>query len=91
MNIKITGSGSYIPTEKVTNLDFAKHSFLNEDGSVFPYSNEVVAEKFLEAAESSKPKLRYPVGKDAVRTAPLRRFAPVALFDKIFRSTFKLD
>lgn len=48
MNIKITGSGSYIPTEKVTNLDFAKHSFLNEDGSVFPYSNEVVAEKFLE-------------------------------------------
>ena len=48
MNIKITGSGSYIPTEKVTNLDFAKHSFLNEDGSAFPYSNEVVAEKFLE-------------------------------------------
>jgi len=48
MNIKITGSGSYIPTEKVTNLDFAKHSFLNEDGSDFPYSNEVVAEKFLE-------------------------------------------
>ena len=48
MNIRITGSGSYIPTEKVTNLDFAKHSFLNEDGSVFPYSNEVVAEKFLE-------------------------------------------
>ena len=48
MNIKITGSGSYIPTEKVTNLDFAQHSFLNEDGTVFPYSNEVVAEKFLE-------------------------------------------
>jgi 3-oxoacyl-[acyl-carrier-protein] synthase-3 len=48
MNIKITGSGSYIPTEKVTNLDFAKHSFLNEDGTIFPYSNEVVAEKFLE-------------------------------------------
>jgi short-subunit dehydrogenase len=54
-------------------------------------TGELVAEKFLEAAESSKPKLRYPVGKDAVRTAPLRRFAPVALFDKIFRSTFKLD
>ena len=48
MNIKITGSGSYIPTEKITNLDFAEHSFLNEDGSDFPYSNEVVAEKFLE-------------------------------------------
>ena len=48
MNIKITGSGSYIPTETVTNLDFAQHEFLNEDGTPFPYSNEVVAEKFLE-------------------------------------------
>lgn len=48
MNIKITGSGSYIPTEVVTNLDFAKHIFLNEDGSYFPQSNEIVAQKFLE-------------------------------------------
>lgn len=48
MNIKITGSGSYIPTERVTNLDFAKHNFLNEDGSQFPHPNEVVAQKFLE-------------------------------------------
>ncbi len=48
MNIKITGSGCYIPTETVTNLDFAKHEFLNDDGSPFPYPNEVVAEKFLE-------------------------------------------
>jgi 3-oxoacyl-[acyl-carrier-protein] synthase-3 len=48
MTIKITGSGSYIPTEKVSNIDFAKHSFLNEDGSSFPHSNEIVAEKFLE-------------------------------------------
>ncbi|MGV7105266.1 3-oxoacyl-ACP synthase III family protein [Flavobacterium sp. U410] len=48
MNIKITGSGSYIPTEKVTNLDFAQHNFLNEDGTQFPQPNEVVAQKFLE-------------------------------------------
>lgn len=48
MNIKITGSGSYIPTEVVTNLDFAKHIFLNDDGSDFPHSNEIVAQKFLE-------------------------------------------
>lgn len=54
-------------------------------------SPDIVAEKFLEAAESLNPKLRYPVGKDALRTAPLRRFAPSAIFDKIFRSTFKLD
>lgn len=46
MNIKITGSGSYIPTEVVTNIDFAKHVFLNDDGTPFPQPNEVIAEKF---------------------------------------------
>ncbi|MDN3676451.1 ketoacyl-ACP synthase III [Flavobacterium paronense] len=48
MNIKITGSGSYIPTQIVSNIDFAQHVFLNEDGTPFPQSNDVVAEKFLE-------------------------------------------
>ena len=46
MNIKITGSGSYIPTEIVTNLDFAKHVFLNDDGTPFPLPNETITEKF---------------------------------------------
>jgi 3-oxoacyl-[acyl-carrier-protein] synthase III len=48
MNIKITGSGSYIPNQIITNLDFAKHQFLNQDGSSFPQSNDVVARKFQE-------------------------------------------
>jgi 3-oxoacyl-[acyl-carrier-protein] synthase-3 len=48
MNIKITGSGSYIPTEIVSNEDFARHVFLNDDGTLFPQPNDVVAEKFLE-------------------------------------------
>jgi 3-oxoacyl-[acyl-carrier-protein] synthase-3 len=48
MNIKITGSGSYIPTEKVTNLDFSQHKFLNDDGSDFKQSNEIIAQKFLD-------------------------------------------
>jgi 3-oxoacyl-[acyl-carrier-protein] synthase-3 len=48
MNIKITGSGCYIPTEIVSNKDFAQHVFLNEDGTPFPHPNDVVAEKFLE-------------------------------------------
>jgi 3-oxoacyl-[acyl-carrier-protein] synthase-3 len=46
MKIKITGVGSYIPDMKVSNSDFAKHMFLNEDGSPFGYPNEVVIEKF---------------------------------------------
>ena len=48
MNIKITGSGSYIPTEIVSNKDFAEHVFLNEDGTPFSHPNDVIAEKFLE-------------------------------------------
>ena len=46
MNIRITGSGSYIPSEIVTNVDFAKHVFLNDDGTSFPLPNETITEKF---------------------------------------------
>ena len=46
MNIKITGIGSYIPTQVVKNTDFNQHTFFNEDGSGFAYSNEVVIGKF---------------------------------------------
>ena len=48
MNIKITGSGSYIPTEVVFNKDFAQHVFMNDDGTLFPHANDLVVEKFLE-------------------------------------------
>ncbi len=46
MNIKIIGAGSYIPEIKVKNTDFDKHQFLNEDGTSFAYSNDVVIDKF---------------------------------------------
>lgn len=46
MNIRITGSGSYIPNTIVTNLEFAQHIFLGEGGSQLTASNEEVAEKF---------------------------------------------
>jgi len=46
MNIRITGSGSYIPTRNVTNLQFLQHEFMDEEGKVLPYPNEVVADKF---------------------------------------------
>lgn len=48
MNIKITGSGSYIPNEVVTNLDFSEHQFLNDDGTNFKASNDVITRKFVE-------------------------------------------
>lgn len=46
MNIRITGSGSYIPNRAVTNLEFAQHEFLDEEGAPLPYANDVVAKKF---------------------------------------------
>jgi 3-oxoacyl-[acyl-carrier-protein] synthase III len=46
MTIKITGSGSYIPTETISNEDFSKHVFLNDDGTAFPSPNEVITSKF---------------------------------------------
>lgn len=46
MKIKIAGIGSYIPEKKVSNIDFSEHVFLNEDGTVFGYPNEIVIKKF---------------------------------------------
>ena len=46
MNIKITGSGSYIPDVVEKNEDFHQHTFLNTDGSAIDYPNEVIVEKF---------------------------------------------
>lgn len=46
MNIKITGTGSYIPTDIETNENFYGHEFLNSDGSTIKSSNEVIVKKF---------------------------------------------
>ena len=46
MRIKISGVGSYIPELKVANTDFESHVFLNEDGSPFGYTNDVIIGKF---------------------------------------------
>ncbi len=46
MNIKITGTGSYIPNEIEKNEDFNNHQFFNENGAKIDYSNDVIIEKF---------------------------------------------
>jgi 3-oxoacyl-[acyl-carrier-protein] synthase-3 len=46
MKIKIKGIGSYIPQNKIANTDFDKHIFLNEDGTPFTYTNDIVINKF---------------------------------------------
>lgn len=44
----ITGTGSYIPENIVTNEDFLTHSFLERNGESFEKSNEEIIEKFRE-------------------------------------------
>lgn len=46
MNVKITGTGCYIPSEVETNQDFLQHEFLNEDGSPFKQSTDIIIKKF---------------------------------------------
>ncbi|ALJ04808.1 3-oxoacyl-ACP synthase [Pseudalgibacter alginicilyticus] len=46
MNIKITGTGSYIPDDVEKNEDFYQHEFLNADGSAIKHPNEVIVKKF---------------------------------------------
>lgn len=46
MNVKITGTGSYIPDVIEKNEDFHEHKFLNSDGSVINSDNEIIIEKF---------------------------------------------
>lgn len=46
MNVKITGTGSYIPKSIEKNEDFHKHEFLNADGSSIDHPNEIIVDKF---------------------------------------------
>ncbi len=46
MNIKITGTGSYIPDTIEKNENFHQHKFLNTDGSQIEHPNEVIVDKF---------------------------------------------
>ncbi len=44
----ITGTGSYIPSRKVTNADFLENTFLNRDGTSLEKDNRETIQKFSE-------------------------------------------
>ncbi|HEX2607224.1 MAG TPA: ketoacyl-ACP synthase III, partial [Flavisolibacter sp.] len=46
MKTVITGTGSYIPTETISNTDFAEHQFYTEDHTRIETPAPVVADKF---------------------------------------------
>ena len=45
-NSVIVGSGSYLPTHKVTNSDFIEHVFFGQDGVKLPNENREIIDKF---------------------------------------------
>lgn len=47
----ITGTGSYIPSKRVTNSDFLTNEFFNTDGEKFDKTNQAIIEKFREITE----------------------------------------
>ena len=71
MNIKITGTGSYIPDVIEKNDDFHNHNFLNIDGSNIETPNEVIVEKFK--AITGIAERRY--AKDHLNSSDLAFFA----------------
>jgi len=81
LNSIITGTGSCIPTEVKKNSDFLTNQFLNEDGSLMEYENEVVIEKFkaitgieerrYAAADLTSSDLAYISAKKAIEDAGL--------------------
>lgn len=46
MNVKITGTGCYIPSGVETNEDFNQHEFLNADGSAIKHNTHIIIKKF---------------------------------------------
>ncbi|PBQ31085.1 3-oxoacyl-ACP synthase [Sphingobacteriaceae bacterium] len=46
MNIMITGMGSYVPRNRVTNVSFSEHSFYESGGKAFSETHEAIARKF---------------------------------------------
>jgi len=71
MNIKITGTGSYIPSNVEKNEDFHNNEFLNTDGTVIKAPNEVIVRKFK--AITGIDERRY--AKPHLNTSDLASFA----------------
>ncbi|HME04621.1 MAG TPA: hypothetical protein VKG38_16490 [Solirubrobacteraceae bacterium] len=49
-----------------------------------------MAREVIAAATDARPKLRYPVGREARRVGTARRYAPASFFDKQVRKINKL-
>jgi len=59
----ITGTGSYIPTEIIKNIDFLKQDFYDENGILITTNTEVIVEKFKKIT-GIKERRYAPLGLD---------------------------
>tara|TARA_R110002049_G_scaffold24361_6_gene86536 strand:+ start:5179 stop:6237 length:1059 start_codon:yes stop_codon:yes gene_type:complete len=71
MNIKITGTGSYIPAKVEKNEDFQNHEFLNSDGSAINAPSKIIIKKFK--AITGIAERRY--AKNHLNTSDMASFA----------------
>ncbi|NOQ70950.1 MAG: ketoacyl-ACP synthase III [Crocinitomix sp.] len=71
MQIKIIGTGAYIPDGIEKNQKFDQHEFLNEDGTFIPSENKAIIEKFK--AITGIAERRYAASK--LNTSDLGYFA----------------
>ena len=78
MNIVITGTGSYIPGNKVTNESFKDHSFYESGGKAFSETHEIIAQKFKSITGISE---RRYVDKDQLMSDIALIAARIALND----------
>tara|TARA_R110000868_G_scaffold231342_1_gene484716 strand:- start:300 stop:1358 length:1059 start_codon:yes stop_codon:yes gene_type:complete len=71
MNIKITGTGSYIPAKIEKNEDFQNHEFFNSDGTTINAPSEIIIKKFK--AITGIDERRY--AKNHLNTSDMASFA----------------
>ncbi|SFS93787.1 3-oxoacyl-[acyl-carrier-protein] synthase-3 [Zhouia amylolytica] len=71
MGIKISGTGSYIPSEVSCNSNFAEHEFLDKNGAKFEFSNDIIIDKFKDITGIAER--RY--AKNHLNTSDLAYFA----------------
>ncbi|MBQ4821522.1 3-oxoacyl-ACP synthase III family protein [Aquimarina sp. MMG016] len=83
MSVKITGTGSYIPTEIQKNEDFGNHQFLNTNGTLITHPTTVVIDKFRKITgieerryatdEQNTSDLAYIAAEKAIQNAEIDR------------------
>jgi 3-oxoacyl-[acyl-carrier-protein] synthase-3 len=87
MNIKITGTGSYIPLNTEKNEDFYNHEFLNSDGYLINQPNEIIVRKFK--AITGITERRY--AEDNLNTSDLAFYAAKKAIEDAKINKEKLD